>query len=104
MMEDRVQIIKERMQRILGQQDTACSTESQDSDDNSNGNMPPNQTETIHKYHLGKDASMPWFLEEWRRISIPEWQRILREARAAGNQSRAVYAAWMLADILEAEI
>ncbi len=103
-MEDRVQIIKERMQRILGQQDTACSTESQDSDDISSENASLNQTETIHKYHPENDAPVPWFLEEWRRVSIPEWRRILQEARAAGNQSRAVYAAWMLSDILEAEV
>ncbi len=50
----------------------------------------------------GRREEGPWILQEWRRTSIPEWQRILQEARTAGNQTLAIYAAWMLSDILEA--
>lgn len=42
----------------------------------------------------------PLMLWEWRRISIPEWRRILRESIAVGDQGREEYARWMLRDIL----
>ena len=42
----------------------------------------------------------PWILWEWRRISIPEWQRILHESKQKGDIQREGYARWMLRDIL----
>ena len=48
-----------------------------------------------------KYTSTPWILEEWRRVSIPEWRRILREAEAAGDNRRKKYAQWMLSEVLE---
>jgi hypothetical protein len=41
-----------------------------------------------------------WLLEEWRRISIPDWRKILRESIATGNAGREEYARWMLREIL----
>lgn len=39
-------------------------------------------------------------LEEWIRISIPEWRRILVESTDKGDGRRAEYAQWMLREIL----
>jgi hypothetical protein len=39
-------------------------------------------------------------LEEWRRVSIPEWRGILQESVQQGNSRREEYARWMLQDIL----
>ena len=48
-----------------------------------------------------KDSSECWLLEEWRRISIPDWRRILQESIEAEDKKREGYARWMLRDILE---
>jgi len=42
-------------------------------------------------------------LDEWRRINIPAWQRILKESQAAGDKSREDYARWMLEKVLEVQ-
>ena len=42
----------------------------------------------------------PWMLWEWRRVSIPEWRRILRESIGQGDTRRQEYARWMLREIL----
>jgi hypothetical protein len=42
----------------------------------------------------------PWMLWEWRRVSIPEWRRILRESADHGDRRREEYARWMLREIL----
>ena len=42
----------------------------------------------------------PWALREWRRVSIPEWRRILAETLDDGDKKREEYARWMLRDIL----
>ena len=42
----------------------------------------------------------PWMLWEWRRVSIPEWQRILKQSLELGNIQSEEYARWMLRDIL----
>jgi acyl-CoA reductase-like NAD-dependent aldehyde dehydrogenase len=39
-------------------------------------------------------------LWEWRRTSVPEWQRILRESIDQGDTRREKYARWMLREIL----
>jgi hypothetical protein len=39
-------------------------------------------------------------LEEWRRTSIPQWQRILQESNDKGDSRRGEYARWMLREIL----
>jgi hypothetical protein len=42
----------------------------------------------------------PLMLWEWRRVSIPEWRRILQESIDDGDQQREDYARWMLREIL----
>ncbi len=44
-----------------------------------------------------------WILEEWRRISIPDWRRILHESIDKGDHERADYARWMLREMLNDE-
>ena len=42
----------------------------------------------------------PWVLWEWRRVSIPEWRRILEQSIDDVDPFRERYARWMLGDIL----
>ena len=42
----------------------------------------------------------PWMLWEWRRISIPDWRRILLESMDKKDSKREEYARWMLSEIL----
>ena len=42
----------------------------------------------------------PWLLWEWQRVSIPQWQDILRWSIEHGNHERESYARWMLKEIL----
>ena len=42
----------------------------------------------------------PWMLWEWRRLSIPEWRRILGESIEDEDRKREEYARWMLREIL----
>ena len=42
----------------------------------------------------------PWMLWEWRRVSIPEWRRILRECIESRDGRREEYARWMLREVL----
>jgi hypothetical protein len=42
----------------------------------------------------------PLMLWEWRRVSIPEWRRILRESIGQEDTRREQYARWMLREIL----
>lgn len=46
------------------------------------------------------DGFEPWALWEWRRVSLPQWQQILKESIADGDKHREEYAKWMLRDIL----
>jgi hypothetical protein len=39
-------------------------------------------------------------LEEWRRVSIPQWWRILQESIQQGDSRREEYARWMLQEVL----
>ncbi|MFC2000146.1 hypothetical protein ACFLXE_05255 [Chloroflexota bacterium] len=41
-----------------------------------------------------------WMLEEWRRVSIPDWQRILAQSIEQGDTGREKYARWMLREVL----
>jgi hypothetical protein len=101
MVEDRLQIIRERMWRILGRRGEARSIEFQDSASQLRENEQSGPARSAGD-STEKDSSTPWILEEWRRISIPEWQRILKEAESAGDTQRAKYARWMLSEVLEA--
>lgn len=42
----------------------------------------------------------PWALQEWRRVTIPDWRRILQESIAQGDAKREAYARWMLREVL----
>ncbi len=42
-----------------------------------------------------------WVLREWRRLSIPDWRRILRESVEAADLERQEYALWMLGEVLQ---
>ena len=42
----------------------------------------------------------PWVLWEWRRVSIPEWRRILRVSIVLSDGMREQYARWMLSEVL----
>ena len=48
-----------------------------------------------------RNESECWVLEEWRRISIPQWRKVLRGSILAGDSRREVYARWMLKEVLE---
>jgi hypothetical protein len=52
------------------------------------------------KYRLHQDVEC-WILEEWRRISLPEWRHILQESIEGKNKAREEYARWMLREVLE---
>jgi hypothetical protein len=49
------------------------------------------------------EGFVPWILWEWRRVSIPDWRRILSEAIEQGDAGREEYARRMLREILHAE-
>lgn len=51
-------------------------------------------------YELQAEARC-WVLEEWRRISIPSWRKILSQSIQEHDQNREEYARWMLREILE---
>jgi hypothetical protein len=42
-----------------------------------------------------------WILEEWRRVSIPEWRCILQKSIECNDSKREEYARWMLQEVLE---
>jgi hypothetical protein len=42
-----------------------------------------------------------WMEEEWRRINLPCWRRILRESNEQKDIRRAIYARRMLKEVLE---
>jgi len=48
-----------------------------------------------------RDKSECWLLEEWRRISIPDWRCILQKSIEESDKKREEYARWMLKEILE---
>jgi hypothetical protein len=48
---------------------------------------------------LRKEAEC-WLLEEWRRMSIPEWRQILQDSIDAKDKYREDYARWMLREML----
>jgi hypothetical protein len=63
--------------------------------------------ETIERHMAGPDKQPDslhcWMLEEWRRISIPDWRHILNESIECRNKEREEYARWMLREILRDE-
>jgi hypothetical protein len=52
------------------------------------------------RYQLQQESEC-WFLAEWRRISIPDWRRILLESINAKDIKREEYSRWMLKEVLE---
>jgi hypothetical protein len=90
MIEDEVQTIRERMKQIL----ESCQR-----------SVPVKEDQPVYQNHnsneIGKDPVIPWMLEEWRRTSIPDWQRILKESINSGDLNREKYARWMLKEVLE---
>lgn len=51
------------------------------------------------RHELSKESEC-WMLEEWRRISIPDWRRILKESLEKKDTRREEYARWMLREVL----
>jgi hypothetical protein len=49
---------------------------------------------------LAEVPSADPLLEEWRQVSVPQWQRILQESVQQGNSRREEYARWMLQEVL----
>ena len=47
-----------------------------------------------------RESFEPWALQEWRRISIPDWRHILSESAEQGDADREAYARWMLREVL----
>jgi hypothetical protein len=52
----------------------------------------------VESPHWKKGWSL--MLWEWRRVSNPEWRRILGESVEQGDNRREEYARWMLREIL----
>lgn len=46
-------------------------------------------------------GSACWVLDEWRRLSIPQWRRILKLSTQREDEDRAEYARWMLSEVLQ---
>ena len=74
--------------------------------------MPPDLAEALrgHKTELLqtlKQRQTPkpdfsyWVLEEWRRVSIPAWRRILQDSIERTDPKREEYARWMLREVLQ---
>ncbi|MFC1865094.1 hypothetical protein ACFLYB_00025 [Chloroflexota bacterium] len=40
-------------------------------------------------------------LDEWRKVAIPDWRRVLRESISRKDISREQYARWMLREVLK---
>lgn len=51
--------------------------------------------------YQSKEQATCWFLEEWRRMSIPEWRNILKQSVVSNDRNREKYARWMLKEILD---
>jgi hypothetical protein len=51
--------------------------------------------------HESKIRGDCWLLEEWRRVSLPEWRKILQESIESNNINREQYARWMLREVLQ---
>ena len=49
---------------------------------------------------LLREGFEPWALREWRRMSTPEWRRILQESIEKNVSKREEYARWMLREVL----
>lgn len=47
------------------------------------------------------DNNSQFDLSEWYKISIPTWQKILKESIEAGDKEREKYALWMLKEVLK---
>jgi hypothetical protein len=70
------------------------------------GPCPPQQVAAIRRFlweglPANEVPSTDPLLEEWQRVSIPEWQRILQESIAGGDKRREEYARWMLKEVLQ---
>lgn len=51
-----------------------------------------------------RDSPDCWVLEEWRRVSLPQWRCILKESIEQQDKKREEYARWMLSEVLKAGI
>ena len=59
-----------------------------------------NLLEMVVQEPSNNDGFVPWMLWEWRRVSVPEWRKTLKDSIVAGNRARADYARWMLREVL----
>lgn len=73
--------------------------------------IPPDLLELVRQHKVGviaylerhnshDDVAEPWILQEWRRVSIPQWRDILQVSIARGDKKRESYARWMLREVL----
>ena len=101
MSKDSLKGIRERMWQILNLRGQDLPTEPACFEQQAKSNGLLKRQEFAQP---GREASSwPWILQEWRRTSIPQWQRILLEAEAKDDSKRAAYAKWMLDEVLGAE-
>lgn len=102
MTEDRLQVIREGMWRILNSEGETHSVGAEPAQNEVPEYEQPRIKDKAVSLSSSKHSSAPGILEEWRRVSIPEWRRILKDAELAGDTPRARYAQWMLSDVLKA--
>jgi hypothetical protein len=88
--EDGVQVIRDRMKQILESCQKSIPLKEKQPDREIQGSNQKSESNVI-----------PWMLEEWRRISIPDWRRILKESINSGDKKRAEYARWILKEVLD---
>ena len=88
-MSETMEALKDRMQKLLA--GTAREVDLI-------GEVPTEDRQSTG--HSDAEAFEPWMLREWRRISIPDWRRILQDSIAQSDDRREAYARWMLTEVL----
>jgi len=50
----------------------------------------------LERHDSRDDMAEPWILQEWRRVSIPQWRDILQQSLVRGGKKRESYARWWM--------
>ena len=53
------------------------------------------------KHEENTDSFEPWALQEWRKVSIPQWRAALAESIKFEDEHKEQYARWMLIEVLQ---